>query len=220
MTEWTKFLLQPNSIDTSTELAFTIHHDICWGPQKGRGCSSLSHPGLFLQLGKEVVNLDDKVGGFSKAAHKSCETKARAYKVPDPQISSSKCVTATEPRRAMCPRKEFPWFCPSRIFLHTNKVSQPSTGLPHCCRNLKQMLRTHKHLQPSWRTQHQWAQAGHWDRKTIYNMQTFCLPRYKTFWKYPTKQRPWSCADLHHMKMGPLKINSRWAVWSCPEVAC
>jgi len=40
----------PPSITTSAE----IHG-------KGRGCSSLSHPGLFSQLGKEVVDLDEKV---------------------------------------------------------------------------------------------------------------------------------------------------------------
>lgn len=183
----------------------------------GRGEGVALHPtlGYFYSWERRWWTWTRGLETFLRQLTKAVKREPELRRSQIPRSSSFKCVTGSEPRRALFPRKEFPWFCPNR------QIKSPSKVLvTHWCGKLKQMLRTQKHVQPCWRTQLQGVKARHWDTESASDMQTFCLHWHKTSGKDPAKQRWWICTDLYQMKMGLLKINSRWAVWSCPEAVC
>lgn len=96
----------------------------------GRGEGVALHPtlGYFYSWERRWWTWTRGLEAFPRQLTKAMKPE---LKLTRPQISSSKCVTGTEPARVLCPRKEFPWFCPSRIFLHINKISQLNTCLLH-----------------------------------------------------------------------------------------
>lgn len=147
---------------------------------KGRGWSSPSPPGYFYSWERRWWTWTRGLETFLRQLTKAVKWEPELRR---PQISSFKCVTGNEPRRAVFPRKEFPWFCPNRQIKSPRKVL-----VTHWCRKLKQMLRTQKHLQPCWRTQLQGVKAGHWDTDRLWHANL--LPsRTRDFWKRPNQAK-------------------------------